>query len=149
MPYSDLRIGRYSEPGREYLVTTTVHHRIPVFETFSYARICIRELAGTERETDASWLAWVLMPDHFHGLVRLGSTSDLSDLMRRFKGASAYALNRVMGRTGTLWQPGYHDHALRREESRLAVARYIVANPLRAGLAERPGDYPHWDSVWL
>ncbi|UHD15426.1 REP-associated tyrosine transposase [Thiocapsa bogorovii] len=149
MPYSDLRIGRYSEPGREYLVTTTVHRRIPVFETFSYARICIRELAGTERETDASWLAWVLMPDHFHGLVRLGSTSDLSDLMRRFKGASAYALNRVMGRTGTLWQPGYHDHALRREESRLAVARYIVANPLRAGLAERPGDYPHWDSVWL
>ena len=29
------------------------------------------------------------------------------------------------------------------------VARYIVANPLRAGLVERVGDYPYWDAVWL
>jgi putative transposase len=30
-----------------------------------------------------------------------------------------------------------------------SIARYIVANPLRAGLVERLGDYPHWDAVWL
>jgi hypothetical protein len=29
------------------------------------------------------------------------------------------------------------------------LARYIVANPLRAGLVEHLGDYPHWDAVWL
>ncbi|MFV3290267.1 transposase, partial [Pseudomonas sp. NY11955] len=29
------------------------------------------------------------------------------------------------------------------------VARYIVANPIRAGLVSRVGDYPHWDAVWL
>jgi hypothetical protein len=31
----------------------------------------------------------------------------------------------------------------------VAVARYIVANPLRAGLCRHLGDYPLWDSVWL
>jgi hypothetical protein len=29
------------------------------------------------------------------------------------------------------------------------IARYIIANPLRAGLAESIGDYPHWDAIWL
>jgi len=149
MPYSDLRKGRYSEPGREYLVTTVVQGRVALFGDFSLARTCIRGLAGTERETDACWLAWVLMPDHFHGLVRLGDSADLSELMRLFKGSSALALNRALGRDGRLWQPGFHDHALRREESRIAVARYIVANPVRASLVTRLADYPHWDSIWL
>ena len=43
----------------------------------------------------------------------------------------------------------HHDRALRRDEDLLAVARYIVANPLRAGLVRRVGDYPLWDAVWL
>jgi hypothetical protein len=38
---------------------------------------------------------------------------------------------------------------LRREEDVLSVARYIVVNPLRAGLVARVGDYPLWDAVWL
>jgi REP element-mobilizing transposase RayT len=89
------------------------------------------------------------MPDHFHGLVTLGEGADLATLMRLLKGASARAVNRVLARRGPLWQPAYHDRALRRDEDRLAAARYIVANPLRAGLVRRLGDYPHWDSIWL
>ena len=69
--------------------------------------------------------------------------------MKRIKGASARALNDRLGRHGALWQPGFYDHALRKDEDRLGTARYIVANPLRAGLVQRLGDYPHWDSVWL
>jgi len=136
MPYTDLRKGRGSEPGREYLVTTVIHRRLPVFRDFWVARACIRPLAATETDTDAHWLAWVLMPQHFHGLVSLGPHTGLSDLMRRLKGASALAVNRHLGRRGTLWQPGFYDHALRREESRIQAARYIVANPLRAGLVK-------------
>ncbi|MEJ1380959.1 MAG: transposase, partial [Candidatus Sedimenticola sp. (ex Thyasira tokunagai)] len=50
---------------------------------------------------------------------------------------------------GGVWQAGFHDHALRREEDIIGVARYVVANPMRAGLADRVGDYPHWDAAWL
>lgn len=50
-------------------------------------------------------------------------------------------------RTGV--DAGIHDRGLRGEESLIEVARYIVANPLRAGLTDRIGDYPYWDSVWL
>ena len=68
---------------------------------------------------------------------------------RSVKGASARAVGQVLARRGGLWQPAFYDRALRRDENRIAAARYIVANPLRAGLVAHLGDYPHWDSVWL
>jgi putative transposase len=48
-----------------------------------------------------------------------------------------------------LWQDGYYDRALRKEEDLQQIARYIVANPLRAKLVNKIGDYPLWDAVWL
>ena len=36
-----------------------------------------------------------------------------------------------------------------KDEDLKSIARYIVANPLRAELAQEIGEYPHWDSIWL
>jgi REP element-mobilizing transposase RayT len=47
------------------------------------------------------------------------------------------------------WQEGFHDHALRREEDLRDIARYIVLNPVRAGLVRNIREYPLWDAVWL
>jgi REP element-mobilizing transposase RayT len=69
--------------------------------------------------------------------------------MRFIKGRSARLLNQQQGCKGRIWQPGFHDHALRHDEDRLKVARYIIANPLRAGLVNSIGAYPHWDCEWL
>lgn len=149
MPYNDLRKGRYSEPGREYLVTTVTHQRIPWFTDLPAARLLVLEMQQLEKEGVAIWLAWVIMPDHFHALLSLTGQTSLGEVMNRLKGRSARAINARLGRTGDFWQISFHDHALRTEEDRLEIARYVVANPLRAGIVERLGDYPHWDSVWL
>ncbi len=69
--------------------------------------------------------------------------------MGRTKSRTTVALNRKLRREGPLWQPGFHDRAIRKEEDLQAVARYIVANPVRAGLAGKVGDYPLWDATWL
>jgi len=149
MSYNDLRKGRWSEPGREYLVTTVTKRRAPFFLNLKLSRLFIGELIRLECEGSCSWLAWVLMPDHFHGLLSLGSGVDLSKVMKHLKARSARAIQQQRGVTGSLWETGFHDRALRKEEQRLPVARYIIANPLRAGLVERIGDYPHWDRIWL
>ncbi len=93
-------------------------------------------------------LAWVIMPDHLHWLITLQS-GDLSALMRGIKGRSALALNRVLHSQGAVWQPGFHDRALRKDEDLQSLARYIVANPLRSGLVTKIGDYPLWNAAWL
>ncbi len=43
----------------------------------------------------------------------------------------------------------HQDHALRKDEDLVHLARYVVANPVRAGLVERLGDYPLWDAQWV
>ena len=91
----------------------------------------------------AETLAFVVMPDHVHWLMRLLGTVSLGELVRRFKAKVSLALGK------SVWQRGFHDHALRRDEDLVAVARYVVANPVRAGLVRHIGDYPHWNAVWL
>ena len=94
-------------------------------------------------------LCWVLMPDHLHALLELGEGDALDGLMARIKSATSRHVNGVLHRKGSVWARAYHDRALRRDDDVRAVARYIVANPLRAGLVERIGDYPFWDAEWL
>jgi REP element-mobilizing transposase RayT len=89
------------------------------------------------------------MPDHFHGLLKLGQDYTLSEVMRDLKGRSACALNRELSLRGSRWQPAYFERALRFDESRIAIARYIIANPLRAGIVDTIGDYPYWNADYL
>jgi hypothetical protein len=70
-------------------------------------------------------------------------------LISGLEARSSNAYKRHTGCRDRLWQKGYHDRALRRDEDLQQAARYIVANPLRAGLVKRLGDYPLWDAVWL
>lgn len=94
-------------------------------------------------------LAWVLMPDHVHWLLQLGAKDDLSSVVNRLKSASSRRANKILGQKGAIWQKSFHDHALRAEEDVRAIARYIVANPLRAGLVDNVHNYPFWDAIWL
>jgi REP element-mobilizing transposase RayT len=65
------------------------------------------------------------------------------------KANSARRINALKSRNERIWQKGFYDRALRSDEAVVAVARYIVANPLRAGIVESVGEYPFWDAVWV
>ena len=149
MSYNSLRKGRHSEPDRDYLVTTVVNGREPVFSDLYAARRLVAELRRLEEDSVVRWLAWVVMPDHFHGLLTLLPSQRLDATMNLLKGRSSRGVNLLLDRQGSLWQPGFHDPALRQEEARAAVARYVLANPLRSGLVKAIGDDPHWDSVLI
>jgi putative transposase len=147
--HSALRKGRVSLEGQIYLVTTTTLERQPFFADFKAGQAAAQAFEDKAVLADARLLAWVLMPDHFHGLLQLGEKTRLQDVINRMKSASARRANRALGREGSLWAKAYHDHALRREEDLLETARYMVANPVRAGWVRCPGDYPFWNAIWL
>jgi len=144
----DLRKGRYSEPGRPYLITTVTHLRVPVFYDFYAARALVDEFRYLHDSGFVESLAWVVMPDHLHWLL-IPHTRSVSSVIQQLKGRSASRVHKLQDKSGPLWQKGFHDRALRKHEDIQSVARYIVANPLRAGIVRRVGDYPHWDAVWL
>lgn len=139
----DLRRGRISVPGQIYHITLTTQHRQPYFANFASARAVVRVLRQAQQQGDAQTFAYVVMPDHLHWLMALGAGRNLSKVVGAIKSITAHQIGCVV------WQQGFHDHALRHEERIVDVARYIVANPLRARLVARLGDYSHWDAAWL
>jgi len=145
---SALRRGRFCETGRAYLVTSVVENRRPVFADWRIGRLLVAQLRAEHEAGRVQSLAWVVMPDHLHWLLTL-EEGTLGALMQRVKSRSAITVNAALQCRDRFWQKGYHDHAARAEEDLHDMARYVVANPLRARLVTRLHDYPLWDAAWL
>jgi putative transposase len=93
-------------------------------------------------------IAYCFMPDHLHVLAEgVVDTSDFTEFVRLFKQQAAFEWKRAAG--GRLWQRGYYDHVLREEQDTTAVARYLLENPVRAGLVDSPEEYPFLGSFTM
>jgi putative transposase len=89
--------------------------------------------------------AWVVMPNHVHLLIT--PKVDVAGLLRRLKGASAREGNKLMRRSGQpFWQSESYDHLVRNAGEFKSIENYILRNPVRAGLARSPEEYP-WSSA--
>jgi REP element-mobilizing transposase RayT len=144
-----LRTGRHSRSGQIYLVTFTTAARHRYFLDDELARVACRAIADARLWTVSRLLAWVLMPDHWHGLVELGDEDGLSRRIQALKANSARAVHRAGLQDSKVWAPGFHDRALRTEDDLEDMARYLVLNPVRAGLVARVMEYSYWDAVWI
>jgi len=81
------------------------------------------------------------MPDHFHALLTGEiEQADFLECVRRFKQLTSFHYKRLDKQE--LWQSGYYERILRDDEATEAVVRYILENPIRAGLTSRLGEYP-------
>jgi len=84
--------------------------------------------------------AWVVMPNHAHMLIL--PLEPVREAMRWLKGSTACGANRILGRTGhEFWRRDFFDHYLRSSGEVWKFIDYIEANPVRAGLVCRPGDW--------
>ena len=147
--HAALRRGRASVTGQVYLVTFTTRDRRDWFTDPAAASVVARATADRRLWTSSRLLAWVLMPDHWHGLVELGAHDYVPSLVQRVKANTARQVRQAVPGIERVWAGAYHDRALRGEEQLIDAARYVVMNPVRAGLVRRVGDYPYWDAVWV
>lgn len=85
-------------------------------------------------------IAWVVMPNHAHLLFELWDMP-MGELLKVWKGTSANAANRVLGRAGTFWQEDYWDRYMRDEAHFRKARHYIEWNPVKAGLARTPEEW--------
>jgi REP-associated tyrosine transposase len=137
------RLAGFSYVGlRRYFLTFCTLQRELRFvsdEPVDNALLHIRRTAAEEAYDN---VAYCFMPDHVHLLVE--ARRDAANLCRFVKLAkqrsgAAYALQHGV----RLWQEGYYDRVLRNEEDTTAVAKYILENPVRAGLVTSVMDYPY------
>lgn len=144
-----LRKGRSSESGRAYLITFTTYGRLGLFRDFARAAITCRAISGSLSSDEATLVCWVLMPDHFHAVLRLTGQACLSRCVQKLKGRSSMVCRKTMRRPAPVWARAFHDHAVRDDEDLATLARYVVANPVRAGLVDNVLEYSWWDAEWM
>jgi REP element-mobilizing transposase RayT len=132
-----------------YAITKCCKKRSPVLQNridgIVMAQIvvdCIREI-----ESRSTWSAYgfVIMPDHFHLVVKL-LQGDLSRAMKSLSNFTARRINAALRREGPFWQTGYYEHLIRGERSLEAHLEYIAMNPVRAGLVEDARQWPYSSS---
>ena len=140
-----LRKVRVSLPNQIYLITVCCKKKERIFLDYNAARAMSSTLHHVLKEKQSKILAWVVMPDHMHLALQLAEDETLAKTMNRINSCSAIAVNRALNRQSQVWQGAYHDHALRDEDQLFTAIRYLISNPIRAGLVQRLGDYPYWN----
>jgi putative transposase len=88
--------------------------------------------------------AYCLMGTHYHLALRTPHPNVAAG-MRILNGAYAERFNRRYDRRGHVFQARYGDRLARHDSQVVEIARYVVLNPVRAGLVERPEEWP-WSS---
>ena len=128
-----------------YFLTFCTFNRCRSFVNADVVATTLQQFRKTALEEGFELLAYCFMPDHAHLLVE--GVSDASDLRRFSKLARQRSGGVHSRRTGRpLWQEGFYDRVLRDGEDIKNVARYLLNNPLRAGLVDSPISYPHLGS---
>lgn len=144
-----LRKGRVSQPLHFYVITAVTNQRQPIFTQIDIAKKVITELYVLENEKAVNTISYVLMPDHLHWQFQLLNKYTLAEVVKRLKGRTTQLINKAEQRKGSVWQADYYDHQIKNESDLIKQARYIVANPLRAGLVKNIGNYPFWNCIYL
>ena len=126
--------------GQRIFFTLCTFGRHRCFEDADVVAFVREQLLTVAARDEAEVIAYCFMPDHLHLLATGRSESaNIKKSVDAFRRQSAYHYKRRWSRR--LWQDGYFDRVLRREESTASVVRYVVANPVRAGLVREPGEY--------
>ena len=108
--------------------------------------MCVEiERGGEEPEFEYALHGYVVMPNHVHLFIT--PYLPVSEIMHRLKGNTARFANEILGRdTATFWQQESYDHFSRNVREFERICGYIARNPVKAGLATRPEDWP-WSSA--
>lgn len=131
--------------GAAHHVTQRGVNRGQVFYSHADRDVYLKLVKDNLEDTEVRVLAYCLMSNHVHWVVRPNREDSLSVLFRRVHGRYAQYLNARLGRTGHLWQNRYYSCIVDERKEDL-VLRYAEGNPVRAGLSDSPEDYL-WSSA--
>ena len=135
---------RIEYPGALYHITSRGNAKQSIFRDEEDRLLFLRLLGKTVKEHEWKCYSYCLMSNHFHLLIET-PLGNLSRGMHQLNGTYTQKYNERHNQVGHLLQGRFHSVIVDKEEYLLAVCRYIVLNPVRAGIVDNPGQY-RWSS---
>ena len=135
---------RIEYPGAFYHVTSRGNEKRDIFRSSQDRRKFLSYMESSVVRYGAIMHVWCLMSNHYHLLIETPA-GNLSQIMRHINGAYTTYFNVKRKRAGHLFQGRYKAILIDANSYATELSRYIHLNPVRAGMVERPEDYP-WSS---
>lgn len=139
------RLPRLTVPGYSHHIIQRGNNRQAIFSSTADYRMLLGLLDENAQKFDVALHAYVLMSNHFHLLATPATADGLPQMMQAVGRRYVRYFNDSQGRSGTLWEGRYRSTMIETERYLLVCMVYIDLNPVRAGMAKEPGDYP-WSS---
>lgn len=139
-------MGRLIIPNFPHHVIHRGHNRQTLFACDDDFRYYLENLAEWKNKLGCRLYAYCLMTNHVHLVVDPGDDPEsLAKLMKRVAGRQTRYVNRLEGRSGTLWEGRYRSSIVCKDTYLLACCRYVEMNPVRAYMVSHPSEY-YWSS---
>jgi REP element-mobilizing transposase RayT len=135
---------RIEFPGAVYHVTSRGNARADIFEDDGDRELFLKVLGKVVKRYNWLCHAYCMMDNHYHLLIET-PVGNLSAGMRQLNGVYTGAFNRAHGRGGHVFQGRFKSVLVEKESHLLELCRYVVLNPVRAGMVELSEQYP-WSS---
>ena len=82
--------------------------------------------------------AWCVMPNHVHAVFSCVEGFDTSSILHSLKGFTSREINKILGRSGTLWQAESFDRCIRDSQELERTIDYVLGNPAACGMENWP-----------
>jgi putative transposase len=128
---------------RTFFATTKAHMGQRLLQSERNAELLIEVMRSCVAEKRFQLHDFVVMPDHMHLLVTVDGAMSIEKAMQLIKGRFSYRLKKESGYLGEVWQRGFSEARADQAEVFASYRKYIAENPVRAGLVERPEQYPY------
>lgn len=129
--------------SRVFFVTTKTSMGQRLLQSERNAMLLIDVLRSKMAERKFIVHDFVVMPDHLHLLITVRGDMTIEKAMQLIKGGFSFRLKREFQFLGEVWQRGFSEMRADDEERFLGYREYIAQNPVKAGLAASPGEYPY------
>ena len=131
-----------TKPGATYFITTDTWQRRALFRNTTMAQIVERRLFGYRDKGFYLVHRSVVMSDHFHVILTPGENTALEKAVQLIKGGASHEIGKKFRSRLPIWHAGFTEHQIRDQTDYDTHVSYIDMNPVEAGLARQPGDYP-------
>ena len=130
-------------PGHYYHLLNRGAHKVSIFREEDNYHFVLRKTKIYCSSLNLTPIAYCLLPNHYHFLVRQDGEHPAGLLPQRVFNSYSKAYNKRYGHSGTLFEGNYRATAVENEAYLLHLCRYIHANPVIHGLVDNLADWPY------
>lgn len=130
-------------PNHYYHIYNRGAHKQLLFQEADNYLFVIRKLKHYCQQLHLAMIAYCLMPNHYHFLVRQDGDFPAGLLPQRIFNSYSKAYNKKYGHDGTLFTDHYHIKQIEETSHLLHLCRYIHGNPVKDGLVSNPSDWEY------